>query len=146
METRKKQSSVINLNFAEPPKPLPIKIENTDCLGERSIKRRWITKNTADRQKIIDATFKQCESNAKKEYDDYMHACEITGSPCTPQELAQYEQTLLIVLWQCGIDKGKAETYNADIWALNWERVDREYASCCVANPGKGHGCDAADQ
>ena len=65
-----------------------------------------------------------------------MHACRIAGRPCTPQELAQIEQTFLLRIWQCAIDKQKAETANSEIWGLNWARVDREYASCCAANPG----------
>lgn len=145
MAVPQKISSIIPPNFAEPPRPLPIRILVVDCLNERSIKRRWITKNTADRQKIIDATFNQCEINANQEYDAYMHACRI-ARPCTPQELAQIEQTFLLRINVCAIDKQKAETDNAEIWGLNWERVDREYASCCAANPGPGHGCGNADQ
>ena len=135
METRKKQSSVIPSNFAEPPTPLPIRILVVNCFNERRIKRYYIDQFRTNEQKIIDANFLKCTDNANNEAYWANHACRMANS-CSPEYIASINARLVTMLRDCDFAKIKSDFDLGVTYAYNWERINREYASCCAANPG----------
>lgn len=113
----------------------PIRIAVVDCFNDRRIGRYYLDADRTNQQKIIDANFKICTDNANSEAYWANHACEIAQS-CTSEYIASISVRRETMLKDCDFAKIQADFSLGVTYADNWERINREYASCCTANPG----------